>query len=76
MNTPAIYLVAFVATFAGLAVLVFWQRRRDFLNGPNYRQHLREWEQRDPKIKPAKVPKIEKLRGEKATNWHNLRRVK
>ena len=52
------------------------QARRQFLEGPNFCEHLRRWHENSPAIKPAKVGKIKPLRGVKETRWALLRRVR
>lgn len=43
-----------------LLVAIEWRRRRqEWLEGPNRTAHLKQWYEREPYIRPAKLPPIE-----------------
>ena len=52
------------------------QARRQWWDGPNLRQQLRDWDEHSPAVKAARLPKIKPLRGVKETRWALLRRVR
>ena len=57
----------------GLGILQRIHAHRQWWEGPNLRAQLQQWDRNSPPIKPAKLPKIQPLRGVKVTRWALLR---
>jgi len=43
---------------AGLVLAEWLRRRHDWLTGPNYMQHLKDWDANSPQITPANIPAL------------------